>query len=464
MAIPSWAVETLIRGVGNMVDRVPPDRIDQIKQRASSLLDELPRTAARGVDNLFRGARAGREMMDRWTRRHTALVTPVINASGCLGDSRVSGVPLGDHAIELAVESFSGAALSTPTARQRLDRRLNRCAGDDRLSVLVAGNVDAACLAIGLCHPGRPIFVHRSEAIRLSGGTPIPDAFLPVEAGRDGLGHVHEVGSVDGVSAADTIGLPENAILLAVDNGADRPPWFVEVEAAEGHDQRLRVVIMTGSSGLKPPQGEHLQSLTSLSPQPRSAHDHLASGAANIVIVPGDGLIGGPPCGLLVGRRSAVEVIAANRVWRALEGGIATRAMITEALEGCSAPTASRHPIGELLATSEENLKSRSERLAIRISAEETIRSCQVGNAPATLTPHGPWKIGSRQLQLRHRDLPAARWAESLAESVPAILAGVIDDTVVLDLRWVQPSDDAALAAALVGGATTETAAAPGVE
>jgi L-seryl-tRNA(Ser) seleniumtransferase len=57
MAIPSWAVEALMRSVGSVVEKVPPERIDQIKQRAGQWLDELPQSAARGVDSVMRGAR-----------------------------------------------------------------------------------------------------------------------------------------------------------------------------------------------------------------------------------------------------------------------------------------------------------------------------------------------------------------------------------------------------------------------
>ncbi len=53
--------------------------------------------------------------------------------------------------------------------------------------------------------------------------------------------------------------------------------------------------------------------------------------------------------------------------------------------------------------------------------------------------------------RLRHRDLSAKDWASKLANEVPALLANVDDDSLVLDLRWIQPVDDVALVAALVG-------------
>ncbi len=182
MGIPSWAVEALMRSVGSVVDKVPPERFDHLKQRAGQWLDELPQTAARSVDNVFRGARAGKERLDRWARRHVALVTPVINATGTLADHRLQGVPLDSHAIDLGVEAAAAPSLRTPVAMERLDRRLHACAGSDDLKVLVTTSVDAACLAVGLSRQGRPLYVHRSQSLRLPSGTPVPEAFLPVGA------------------------------------------------------------------------------------------------------------------------------------------------------------------------------------------------------------------------------------------------------------------------------------------
>jgi hypothetical protein len=110
-----------------------------------------------------------------------------------------------------------------------------------------------------------------------------------------------------------------------------------------------------------------------------------------------------------------------------------------------------------MIDTGEENLRSRAERLAIRLSADESIRTCQVTADSAKLAPHGPWEIASRQLKLQHHGKSAQAWADQLAGSVPAVLTrldqtgGAGQDFLVVDLRWVQPSDDVALAAALLG-------------
>jgi len=458
MAIPTWAVEALMRGVGSVVDKVPPERIDQIKQRAGQWLDELPQSAARGVDSVMRGARVGKEMIDRWTKRHTALVTPVINASGCLVEPRIQGVPVGMATIDLVAEALASPPLTTPIAVERLQRRLNRCTGDNRLSILVANSVDAACLAIGMTRGAKPLYMHRSQSLRLPSGTPIPEAFVLRLVGADSHDHVHEVGSVDGVNDEDAASLPTPSMLLAVDNGSAHPLWFRTCK-----DQlSTRVVLMMACGGLqrpKPDAGGDLREL--FSPALRSAAELLideSDGAnADLVIVPGDGLFGGPPCGLIMGRKELVESIGQSVAWRTVRANVAITAMMAHALETLSAGHASVHPVLSMLHTGEENLRSRAERLATRISADESIRTCQVASDPASLTTSGPWRIASRQLRLQHHTKSPETWAQQLAHSVPAVLASVHDDALVIDLRWVPPSDDGALAAAILGQAAGDT-------
>ncbi len=458
MAIPSWAVEALMRGVGSVVDKVPPERIDQIKQRAGQWLDDFPQSAARGVDSVMRGARVGKEMIDRWARRHTALVTPVINASGSLLEPRIQGVPVGLGTVDVAAEALASPPLVTPIALDRLHRRLNRCAGNHDLAILVANSVDAACLAIGMTRGGKPLYMHRSQSLRLASGTPIPEAFVPQSAGADWRDHVNEVGSVDGITDADAASLPDQAVLLAVDNGGSDPIWF----RSKTDHPSTRIVLMLACGGLLRPKPESDVDLREMFKPPlRSAAEFLSGEAnqtiADLVIVSGDGLLGGPTCGLIIGRKELVESIGQSVIWRTVRASVATTAMMAHALETLSGGHASVHPILSMLHTGEENLRSRAERLATRVAGDESVRTCQVSSDPASLTTSGPWRIASRQLRLQHQTKSPDSWAQQLAEGVPAVLATVDGDVLVIDLRWVPPSDDGALAAAILGQAASES-------
>ncbi len=252
--------------------------------------------------------------------------------------------------------------------------------------------------------------------------------------------------------------------MIAVDNGSADPLWFATAGSgsrAVSAQQPVRVLVMTTCGGLRGASSDRPGTWqVATTPSLRGAREFLgdeqSAGSVDLVITSGDGVLGGPPCGLIIGRRAAVDNICSSQAWPALEASIATKAIMAYTLETLQGNSPESLPVIAMLKTREENLRSRSERLATRMSAHESIVSCQVTDESARLTASGPWRLGSRQLRLRRRGKNALQWAEQLATDVPAVLAEIVDDSLVIDLRWVQPSDDAALAAALLGETTAE--------
>jgi hypothetical protein len=475
MAITPWALEALIRGVGSVVDKVPPDKIDQIRQKANQLLDELPQTAARGVESVLRGAKAGKQILQRWSQRHLALVTPVINASGNLSDPRVDGTGLTDAMIEFAAGAGRSPLSRSDASQQRLSRRLNRCTGDPEIGLLVAASVEAACMAVGITRRGRTVWSHRSQGWRLPSGLLLGDAIA--QGSATGLidAVTCQVGAPDGVESKDIAALPDDGICVAIDLGQDSPAWYQGTSGhagRSGHGERLRVIFMPVCAGIaspsQPPSPDDAASdwLAAINPRPRFATQPLrgcesvppvadVKGAdvkvADVVIAPGNGLLGGPTCGLIIAPRPMIDEISSLPSWQALRSDPVTRACMTMALESALDAKVPDHVAAESVTTAEENLKHRAEKISIRLAADESILSCQITAEPAGLIEGGAWRIPSRQLRIKHRDKASSKWADSLAEGVPSLLTRVEDDLLTIDLRWVKPADDSTLVAALLG-------------
>jgi len=451
MAIPPWAVDVLRRGVGGVIDKMPPDTIEQLKKKAGDLLAELPQTAAKSVDSVMRGARVGKDSLKRWSRRHIALITPVVNGSGCLSCPQIAGVPIGSEAIEVAIEAFQSGAMTSAEAQNRLNKRLQKCFGSGEIGVLVASTIDGACLAIAHANRRVPIYVHRSQSQRLPSGSPLPDAF---SAGMvDSDSRVHEVGSVDRVDATDTRGIPDRAILVAVESGHGTVPWFTALcESRSSPSDLTRVLWLPAATLNSSKSGLG----TAVTPKLPSVFDLLAT-SADLLITPGDGVMGGPRCGLIIGDRKRLEAISSSSVWSAVAADVSVRAAMTITLESIVANDIESVPVQSMLLTSEENLRSRAERLATRFAAESSVRSCEVASNPATLALGGKWTVASRQLKLTHQTLPASDWAKKLASDVPAVIVAVQDDAILVDLRWIQPVDDVALVSTLIGHIASPT-------
>jgi hypothetical protein len=471
MAITPWALEALIRGVGSVVDKVPPDKIDQIRQKANQLLDELPQTAARGVESVLRGAKAGKQILQRWSQRHLALVTPVINASGNLSDPRVDGTGLTDAMIEFAAGATRSPLSRSDASQQRLSRRLNRCTGDPEIGLLVAASVEAACMAVGITRRGRTVWSHRSQGWRLPSGLLLGDAIA--QGSATGLidAVTCQVGAPDGVESKDIAALPDDGICVAIDLGQDSPAWYQGTSGhagisghagTSGHGERLRVIFMPICAGIaspsQPPSPDDAASdwLAAINPRPRFATQPLRSDeatppVADVVIAPGNGLLGGPTCGLIIAPRHMIDEISSLPSWQALRSDPVTRACMTMALESAIDAKVPDHIAAESITTADENLKHRADKISIRLAADESILSCQITAEPAGLIEGGAWRIPSRQLRIKHRDKASSKWADSLAEGVPSLLTRVEDDLLTIDLRWVKPADDSTLVAALLG-------------
>jgi L-seryl-tRNA(Ser) seleniumtransferase len=432
MAIPPWTVELLRRGLSDVARKASePETLEKIKTQATEILQDLPQTAARGIDAVIRSAEAGKKSVARWSRKHTALAIPMLNASGVLLTEVGTGVPISDRTMEVGHELLVGDVIRGPSADGRLSKRLQRLlpAGDH--AIAITSNFPSALTALSLLVQQRQLVVHRSHAVSLPGGQALPDAFgilVPV---------IQEIGSVNRADVSDFDGL-ENFCAIMADGGANP----VQLFDFAGRDALQAVVLPVATLA------------ASTHDQIPSAESMLTAGA-DFVILPGDGVCGGPQCGILVGREAEIARIEASSAWPALEASDAVRAMMAATLE-TAASNADQIPVRALLSTSEENLRGRAERLATRLSGSDKISTCQITADDARLTAQGRWRFASRQIRLRHASLSADAWASELQDDVPAVFASIDGDDLRVDLRWIAAADDGRLAEALGGSIESE--------
>lgn len=430
MALPPWTVELLRRGITDVARKASePQTLAKIKSQATEILQELPESAARGIDAMMRTAEAGKESVQRWSRKHTALAIPTLNASGVLTTEAGTGVPLAEQVAEVGREFIGDGVMHGAPVDERLVRRVSKMlpAGGD-YAVAITTNFSAAMTAFSLLVGETELVIHRNHAVRLPDGRPLTDAFgmlVPV---------IREVGAVGHVTCSDFDGLDGFCAILA-DNGL-KP---IELLDLGTRDFWQSVVLPIGT-------------LSAGSQDTIPSAEALLAQGADFVILRGDGVAGGPVCGMIVGRREGIERIESSTAWPALAADDTVKAMMVVALEMAADPQRST-PMKTLLETSEENIRGRAERMAIRLSGSDSIASCQVTAEDARLTAEGRWRFPSRQIRLRHADHTAAAWASRLKDEMPAVLAGVDGEDLKVDLRWIAAADDARLAETLGGTA-----------
>jgi L-seryl-tRNA(Ser) seleniumtransferase len=173
---------------------------------------------------------------------------------------------------------------------------------------------------------------------------------------------------------------------------------------------------------------------------------------ADVVLFSGDKLLGGPQCGVIVGRRNLVQQIAGHPMARALRVDKLTLAALTATLRLYRDPeTAERAvPLLNLLSTPLENLKNRAERLAPQIAALAVAEEAGAieetsylggGSVPSQSLP--TWCIAVKPARGS-----VANMARALRVGTPSVVGRVKQDQLLIDLRSVFPREDVDLVAA----------------
>jgi L-seryl-tRNA(Ser) seleniumtransferase len=163
----------------------------------------------------------------------------------------------------------------------------------------------------------------------------------------------------------------------------------------------------------------------------------------------GDKLLGGPQCGIILGKRELVQKICRHPLARALRVDKITLAALAATLRLYQDPNQAEQtiPLLMLLSAPAENLKNRAERIAPQLADAAAIAAADVIESNTYLgggsmpTQHIPtWCVA-----LRPSNESVDSLAARLRNGLPAICGRVQNDALLLDLRTVFPRQDGQL-------------------
>ena len=431
MPLPPWTIEMIRRGISDVAKRASdPETLEKLKTQATEILQDLPETAARSIDAVVKTAEAGKASVEKWARKQTAIATPMINVSGTLMHPLGTGVPVADRVVQSGIDLLRGDCIADSETSDRIRRKLAQQMDlPADYSVACASSFDAALTAFSQLVEERPLVIHRSHAVHLPNGLPLPDAFgtlLPV---------IQEVGGIGTVSLKDYENLESFCTIVA-----DVGDLAFELQDFGRRDVLQAVVlpiatVSENSFGLP------------------SAIGAINKGAS-FAILPGGGLCGGPECGLIIGPSQSMSVITGSMVWQSLQASIAVQSMMTAAMQpSLDSPL----PIRTLLETSEANLQSRLERMMARLAVSPRVSETRITHEPAKILSDRNWTVPSRQLRLKHSSRRAEEWALGLQDDYPSVVASVENDELVVDLRWSIAAKDNEIVIAIGGGQESTT-------
>ncbi len=410
------------------------------------------------------------EQIARWiATEDKPLLRPVINATGVLLHTGLGRAPLAEQAIEeIRVVSRGYASveldLDDGERSQRVrcvERLLTELTGAEA-ALVVNNNAGATMLTLAALATGREVVVSRGHLIEIGGSYRLPEVMTVSGA------VLKEVGTTNKTRIGDYEGAigEETAALMNVHRSNFQIVGFTEETPLAdlvrlGRKRRLPVIDDIGSGAIldygrygiagEPVAGESIET------------------GADVVLFSGDKLLGGPQCGVVLGRRDLVQKITRHPMTRALRVDKVTLAALIATLRLYRDPEAAERsiPLLALLNTSIENLKNRAERLAPQIAAVPAITSAEAleetsffggGSVPNQSLP--TWCIAVQPAQGSVSTL-----ARKLRNGTPAVVGRTKQDRLLIDLRSVFPREDIDLVEAFTspdGEKTDETPAPEG--
>jgi L-seryl-tRNA(Ser) seleniumtransferase len=300
----------------------------------------------------------------------------------------------------------------------------------------VNNNAAALLLVLNTLAEGREVVVSRGELVEIGGSFRIPDVMA-----KSG-GRLREVGTTNRTHRADfeaAIG-PNTAVLLKVHPSNYRVVGFtasVELETLcelAASSPGVHVVEDLGAGALIDLRQWGL-------PYEPVVADRLARGA-DLVTFSGDKLLGGPQCGLIVGRADLVERIRANPLRRALRCAKTTLAALEATLRiyrfdpapERAIPTlaALTRPLAEIEALATEAVALLRTRLGpdYTIVAQPSQGRVGSGAQPDAVIP-------SIAVAVRSRSRNAEEIAAQFRCAEPPIVGRIENDCFLLDLRTI---------------------------
>lgn len=423
-----------------------PDHDALVAAARAILADERARLAAAGATAARPVAELAAELEGR---RAAWLGTPVqrtINATGVIVHTNLGRAPWPAEAIAAAAAAGAALLLEIDPATGRRGARF-RLAEEHLIALTGAedalvtnNNAAALALAVALAGRGRGVAVSRGELVEIGGGVRIPEVVRRAGA------RLVEVGTTNRTRAADfeaALAAGSATVVLRVHPSNFSQSGFTETPdpadvAAIAHRHGALVVDDLGSGALFPTERYGLAH----EPTPG---ERLQAGA-DIVTFSGDKLVGGPQAGLVVGRADLVARMRRDPLARAMRPDKAALAAVAATLGLYRAGVAAeRVPVWRMIATPLETLRVRAEALVAavadaRITLADVRSTVGGGSLPGETLPSCGLAVAARS--------PDSLLA-ALRVGTPAVVGRIADGRVILDLRTVDPGDDAALASAL---------------
>ena len=371
---------------------------------------------------------------------------PVINGTGIILHTGLGRAPLAKKALESVRQISEGYAsvevdVRTGERGQRIksvEKLLCELTGAEAAAV-VNNNAAATMITLSAIAEGQEVIVSRGQLIEIGGSYRLPDVMECSGA------KLHEVGTTNKTHLFDYQRAinEETGALLKVHPSNFEVVGFTKtvstremVKLASEHD--LPVIDDVGSGALVDFSEFGLMDEPVVS---KSIKD-----GADVVLFSGDKLIGGPQCGIIIGKKKYIDTILANPLMRAMRVDKMTLAALSATLLIYRDENQARTeiPILRMLSMPEENLKLRAEKVVMQVKGLPGLEFCEAVTADSMLGGGSlpTQKLSTWCVALASKRQSVDKLAAGLRDGEPCVIGRVQKDRFFLDMRTIQPSQD----------------------
>ncbi len=365
----------------------------------------------------------------------------VINATGIVLHTNMGRAPMADVAVEavLAVAgNYSNLELDLTTGKRggrggQIEELLQTLTGAEA-AVIVNNNAAAVLLALSTVARGGEVIISRGELVEIGGGFRVPDVI--VQCG----GRLVEVGTTNKTRLSDYANAitADTKVLLKVHASNYKIVGFTsETSVAElselGRKRGLLTMNDLGSGALVDVTGFGL-------PYEPTVQETIKAGA-DIVMVSGDKLLGGPQCGIILGKSEPIGRMAANPLFRALRADKMTLAALEATLrlyldEKRLMDTV---PVLHMLAQTKEQIAKRARRLRnalAKLPGLDVTLAEGIGYTGGGALPTVP--LPTILVQVKPQNISVEQLAAALRRADPPVMGVLTEGVLALDVRTVR--------------------------
>ena len=365
----------------------------------------------------------------------------VINGTGEIFSDRWAAVPSDSEILQAEHTIRSGVVRNVESVIDiPLVRKLTHAE-----DVWIASSVGQAILALGKLSSNGWI-VPRTDCIRLpksNGSQPAITELLGAFGKKVvEIGAANDCGRDDYESALKSQAAP---ILTTYPSGldgqaSDNNHHQLAVELAKKHGTYAVELLWNGG----------IQAIAWSNREALCIGERLQHGV-DLVLVPGDGLLGGPSCGIVLGKSHLIRELKeiGDRIGATASNsvlvGVQETLQVNESLERWS-----RSPIGAILTNGMDNLKNRADRMSKQITGSPLVsevtmdtRDYAVGNQAWS-----QWRLPSTFLRIAAASGQDATLRKKLESMNPPIHFRSEGEAIILVVRTIDPADDASVVSA----------------